>query len=463
MNSKQTFDNIKDLIKANYPLIYTVTSEYYRTKRYISDMAFKHGYSFHVWDCVNNLKKQEKKGNEIDYQEIINCADYNGALNYISTLIEEKDTQDTKDIFIFEDLHRYFDQVETFTRLRKLAEKLRMYDKHIIMIGPFVKIPDELEKFVTVVTIPLPDRKDLEKNLNYISGDKPIDEDLKKYFIDSALGMTDTEAFLAFKLAKQKVGLDTKEAAQIISMEKEQIIKKSGILDYYQVNQDLESSLGGLDNLKDWLRKREKSFQRKAKDFGLQEPKGILLVGVPGCGKSLTAKCVAAEWKQPFLKLDIEKVFQAEVEASENKIRKAIEQGQIAQANAYLGQPYQVSGFVSRGLQNGRSIGFPTANVHLTETEKILPADGVYAVSSEFNGAKLYGMMNIGWRPTIQEAKTERKIEVHFFDFQEDIYEAYLALSLHDRIRSEQKFENLEALRIQLKHDEQAVRAYFQG
>ena len=325
MNSKQTFDNIKDLIKANYPLIYTVTSEYNRTMLYIRDMAFKNGYSFHVWDCVNNLNKQEKKGDEIDYQEIPDCGDYVGALNYISKLIEEKDTQDTKDIFIFEDLHRYFDQVDVFTRLRKLAEKLRIYDKHIIMTGPFVKIPDELEKFVTVVTIPLPDRKDLEKNLNYISGDKPIDEDLKKYFIDSALGMTDTEAFLAFKLAKQKVGLDTKEAAQIISMEKEQIIKKSGILDYYQVNQDLESSLGGLDNLKDWLRKREKSFQRKAKDFGLQEPKGILLVGVPGCGKSLTAKCVAAEWKQPLLKLDIGKVFQAEVGASENNIRQAIE------------------------------------------------------------------------------------------------------------------------------------------
>ena len=146
---------------------------------------------------------------------------------------------------------------------------------------------------------------------------------------------------------------------------------------------------------------------------------------------------------------------------SSSKIRKAIESGQIAQANAYLGQPYQVSGFVSRGLQNGRSIGYPTANVQLTESEKILPADGVYAVSSEFNGKKRFGMMNIGWRPTIQEAKTERKIEVHFFDFQSDIYEAYLALSLHERIRPEQKFENLSALKTQLQADEHAVRAYF--
>jgi riboflavin kinase/FMN adenylyltransferase len=146
---------------------------------------------------------------------------------------------------------------------------------------------------------------------------------------------------------------------------------------------------------------------------------------------------------------------------SSSKIRKAIEQGQIATANAYLGQPYQVSGFVSRGLQNGRSIGFPTANVQLTESEKMLPADGVYAVSSEFEGQTLYGMMNIGWRPTIKEAKVERKIEVHFFDFQSDIYEAYLALCLHERMRSEQRFENLEALKDQLKKDELAARAYF--
>lgn len=152
-----------------------------------------------------------------------------------------------------------------------------------------------------------------------------------------------------------------------------------------------------------------------------------------------------------------------EVYISSSKIRKAIESGQIAQANTYLGQPYQVSGFVSRGLQNGRSIGFPTANVQLTETEKILPADGVYAVSAEFEGQQLFGMMNIGWRPTIQEAKTERKIEVHFFDFQQDIYEAYLALCLYERIRSEQKFENLEALKSQLQKDEQSVRTYFKA
>lgn len=142
--------------------------------------------------------------------------------------------------------------------------------------------------------------------------------------MDAALGLTDTEAELAFRLANQVVGLNNKDAVQIIANEKEQIIKKSGILDYIQVNLDMKNNVGGLDNLKLWLKQRSKSFERKARDFGLQEPKGIMLLGVPGCGKSLTAKCVATEWKQPLLRLDIGKVFQAEVGSSENNIRQAI-------------------------------------------------------------------------------------------------------------------------------------------
>lgn len=150
-----------------------------------------------------------------------------------------------------------------------------------------------------------------------------------------------------------------------------------------------------------------------------------------------------------------------EVYVSSSKIRTAIQAGQIELANAYLGKPFQISGFVSRGLQNGRTIGYPTANLILTESDKILPADGVYAVSAIVQGALRHGMMNIGWRPTIQETEKTRKLEVHFFDFTADIYEAYIALNLHTRVRSEQKFENLAALKAQLQHDESTVRAYF--
>jgi ATP-dependent 26S proteasome regulatory subunit len=327
MNSKEAFENIRDLVKANYPLVYAITTEYNRTMQYIRNISHKLNFKFYSWDCVAGLSEHERNENGgYTMNSVAGNDDYNGFLDNLMQSIEPQGNPNEKAIYLVEDLHRYFDQPETFTRLRKLAERLKFYDKHVILSGPFIKIPDELEKFVTVVNIPLPDRSDLKKLLTRVAGEMAINDDLEKYFIDSALGMTDMEADLAFRLAKEKVGLNSIDASEIISKEKQQIIKKSGILDYYEVPKEdsLNSKIGGLENLKKWLVERKVAFQRKAKEFGLQDPKGILLVGVPGCGKSLTAKCVAAEWKQPLLKLDIGKVFQAEVGASENNIRQAI-------------------------------------------------------------------------------------------------------------------------------------------
>ncbi|MCB0745539.1 MAG: AAA family ATPase, partial [Ignavibacteriae bacterium] len=169
--------------------------------------------------------------------------------------------------------------------------------------------------------MPLPDKNDLEKRLKVITKDEVINDDLKNLILDAGAGLTDVEADLAFRLAKEKVGLNSKDAIRIIASEKEQIIKKSGILDYYHTTENLDSSVGGLDSLKIWLKQRSKAFERKAKVFGLKEPKGMLLLGVPGTGKSLTAKAIATEWNQPLLKLDIGKVFQSEVGSSENNIR----------------------------------------------------------------------------------------------------------------------------------------------
>lgn len=326
---EDTFSNIKEMIKANFPLLYLTTSEYSRVTQKIRTIAFGLDYDFHTWDCVDGLqthsKDQSNKLREVkDHTANGETKDYIGFLEYIRKgLIRQNDEK--QEIFLIEDFHKYFDNEQVIVSLRKLSVELKSCNKHIIFLSPFKKLPEEIEKYLTVVNMPLPDRKDLQTRLKVIAGrETTINPDLEKYIIDSALGLTDTEADLAFRLAKEKVGLDKKEAIQIIANEKEQIIKKSGILDYFQVNMDLEKSVGGLDNLKIWLKQRSKSFERKAKDFGLKEPKGILLLGVPGCGKSLTAKCVATEWKQPLLRLDIGKVFQAEVGSSENNIRQAI-------------------------------------------------------------------------------------------------------------------------------------------
>ncbi|MEZ4921215.1 MAG: AAA family ATPase [Saprospiraceae bacterium] len=323
----KTFDDIKDMLKANYPLLYLATSEYGRALQKLRRIAFELDYAFYSWDNVDGLqshiKNQNNRLEKVEKHKAYGeTKGYQELLEYIKEDSEGGNSE--KEIYIVEDFHKYFKDDKVIVYLRKLTNILKSYDKHLVLMSPFLKLPDELEKYVTILNVPLPDRDDLKTRLSTISGSENLNPDLEKYLIDSALGMTDMEADLAFRLAKEKVGLNSKEATRIIANEKEQIIKKSGILDYYQVNEELEKSVGGLNNLKIWLKQRSKAFERRAKDFGLKEPKGILLLGVPGCGKSLTAKCVATEWKQPLLRLDIGKVFQAEVGSSENNIRMAI-------------------------------------------------------------------------------------------------------------------------------------------
>jgi riboflavin kinase/FMN adenylyltransferase len=150
-----------------------------------------------------------------------------------------------------------------------------------------------------------------------------------------------------------------------------------------------------------------------------------------------------------------------EVYISSSKIRNAILEGEISTANSCLGAPFELTGTVTLGLQNGRRIGFPTANIQLKDAHKIIPANGVYAVKIEVEGKLQNGMMNIGWRPTVEEEKLERKIEVHLFDFHQEIYGAECRVEVHQFFRQEHKFPNLEELKAQIQQDEAAIRAYF--
>ena len=148
-----------------------------------------------------------------------------------------------------------------------------------------------------------------------------------------------------------------------------------------------------------------------------------------------------------------------DVTISSTKIRNALLEGDVAMANSYLGYPYFITGTVTTGKQLGRTIGYPTANIAIPETYKLIPARGVYAVSAVINGTTVYGMMNIGTRPTVDG--TNQTIEVNFFDFDANIYGAELKINLHHRLRSEQKFEGLDALKAQLATDKENTLAYF--
>ncbi|WP_264520209.1 bifunctional riboflavin kinase/FAD synthetase [Flavobacterium sp. N1994] len=140
-----------------------------------------------------------------------------------------------------------------------------------------------------------------------------------------------------------------------------------------------------------------------------------------------------------------------EVSISSTKIRNALLEGDIELVTAYLGYNYTLTGVVSEGKQLGRTIGFPTANIKIAESYKLIPQNGVYIAKSSINGKVVYGMMNIGTRPTVDG--TTQTIEINFFDFNQDLYHQKITVSLLKRIRSEQKFDSIDALKNQLSLD----------
>ena len=147
-----------------------------------------------------------------------------------------------------------------------------------------------------------------------------------------------------------------------------------------------------------------------------------------------------------------------DVAVSSTKIRVAINEGDVQKANAYLGYNFMLSGKVTKGRGLGKELNFPTANIVLEEEYKIIPKQGSYIVCSNINDTMVYGMMNIGMNPTVNG--NTQTIEVHFFDFQKDIYGETIQIDLLHRIRDEQKFESVEALKQQLAKDRETALDY---
>lgn len=144
-----------------------------------------------------------------------------------------------------------------------------------------------------------------------------------------------------------------------------------------------------------------------------------------------------------------------DVSVSSTKIRKALNEGNMALANEYLGYEYFLNGTIVKGKQLGRTIGFPTANIHIEEDYKLIPKIGVYVVKAVVNEETVFGMMNIGFNPTVNGDK--QTIEVHLFDFDKDIYDQNIEVSLLHYIREEQKFSSVDALKKQLNHDREVA------
>lgn len=161
---------------------------------------------------------------------------------------------------------------------------------------------------------------------------------------------------------------------------------------------------------------------------------------------------------------EVEQISALEIDTisvSSTKIRMALNEGNIEKANDYLGYPFFLTGTVVRGKSIGRTMGFPTANLKIEEPYKLIPQNGVYVVETFIESKKIYGMMNIGYNPTIDG--NEHSIEVHLLDFEEDLYHQPLKICILGRIRDEVKFDSLEALQQQLEIDKKSALHFLKG
>src|SRR5436309_5350730 len=236
-------------------------------------------------------------------------------------------------IFIFKDFHPFLTKTN-FAIVRKLKEialHLKNSFKTIILVSPIMEIPTELEKEITVLNYPLPTREDLSVLLDKIVEDVKqfkqvkieLDEAGRERLLQAALGLTLGEAENVFaKIIVKDERLSGDDVNEVFA-EKQQIIRKSGLLEYYASSESF-AHVGGLSVLKDWLNKRAVAFTKEAREFGLPAPKGILMLGVQGCGKSLCAKAVSNQWQLPLLRFDMGRMFGSFVGSSEENVRRAI-------------------------------------------------------------------------------------------------------------------------------------------
>jgi ATP-dependent 26S proteasome regulatory subunit len=316
----------KVTLESGAPLIQVVTYETLRLHGLVSKAAKELGYQWYAWNRIEGLKKWDKERKAFDVP--------NEDLRSPSRILEHFASEEFpgKSLLILEDFHPDLNegQPETIRRLRNIAI-WPPHQKHIILCQPFPLIPKELEKEMQLMELRLPEADDLKTVMENVAKSFQLPTDLPcDTLLDAALGLTIMEAKTAFAKAAAQNNQLTNDEVEFIVAEKEQVIKKSGFLEYFHPDKDLKD-VGGLEVLKEWLKKRGRAFTKHAREFHLESPRGVLLLGIPGTGKSLTAKAIASAWQFPLLKLDMGKIFGGIVGQSESNIRNAL---QIAEAMA---------------------------------------------------------------------------------------------------------------------------------
>jgi SpoVK/Ycf46/Vps4 family AAA+-type ATPase len=314
------------LIRARYPLLYVISWEEQRVLHQVTQIGSKLNKSVFEWSINTGLVPA---GTSLQAQKQRDAATED-PLVALGNVIDHVEPA----LYVFKDFHPFLkcQNMAVIRRLREVASSLKNTYKTIVIVSPMLEMPSELEKDITIIDFDLPRANDFTALLQRIMEEVKsnpklkvnINGQMKEQIVHALLGLTLAEAEnVLAKTLVQHYGFGP-ESLEVINAEKRQIIRKSGLLEYYDTDETM-ASVGGLDSLKSWLLKRSVAFSDRAREYGLPAPKGVLLLGVQGCGKSLMAKTVSNIWNLPLLRFDVGRVFGSLVGSSEQNIRRAIQ------------------------------------------------------------------------------------------------------------------------------------------
>ena len=318
--SSEWKEDLATLLRANVPLVALVTYEEDRVLKAIKGIEGAETLGLSLWDLADGFKTVREGKQEFPHKD---CT-----TDTLLPYLEE--SLPPGHILVVRDFHHAWQQKRGYVtrKLRNLAPILRARSQYLFFTLPVAKIPLELKDDIVQLEVPLPDeRETAEIFAEFTAALEPEllpAEAVRAKTVSSALGLTSQQARLAFSRVMARFGTFDERAIDVVTWAKRQIIRESGALEFWPA-EDGDTHVGGLGSMKEWLKKRTVALTPAARAANVPFPRGVALIGVPGTGKSLSAKMLSGIWKMPLLRLDVGALFGSLLGESEQNMRKAIQ------------------------------------------------------------------------------------------------------------------------------------------
>lgn len=314
MTTAEALDDLRSRILSGYPILMLRTFEEQRWEAELAILALEMERGLVTWSSTSGPQPPPSaSGGQTD------------AILFLNEIAEYP----PEHLFLLKDLHPHLRDARVVRKLRDILPQLRAERKTLLLSGPVDELPLELQKDVSVVELPLPGIAELRQELTAVLDEREngarfeIDEKQIEHLLNSVLGLTAQEASKAFARALQGREEVNDEVYAALVAEKRHMVQGSQLLEFFELEESVDD-IGGLEGLKEWIAQRSEAFSVEARERGIGNPKGVLLVGVQGCGKSLSAKAIARLLGFPLVRLDLSNLLEATRGSSEQNLRDVL-------------------------------------------------------------------------------------------------------------------------------------------